>query len=163
MQTVSIGAIVVHDWRLQLPGNENYQYRSLSDITQIVIHHSAVDHDNTALEIADYHTRVLGWPGIGYHFLVHQDGVQEYVGDVLTIRYNVARRNQNIIGICLPGNFMAKPPGRVQLEAARDLIANLQYALGWFVPVAGHRDTTAPGFETSCPGNTYPKWQSSLK
>lgn len=135
---------------------------SWGDIRYLVVHHSGVSLDSTAASIARYHSQTLGWPGIGYHYLVHQDGAIEYVGDILEVRYNVAGRNQEVIGVCLPGDFRGQPPGEAQVEAARTLLANLQFALGWFVPILGHREMTLAGFGTSCPGDTFltgPRWK----
>lgn len=156
------------DLRGTLPGNEAYAARPLSDLgpegplKYLVVHHTGVAGDSTAKAIARYHTAGLGWPGIGYHFLVHQDGSIVYVGDILSIRYNVARRNHEVLGVCLPGDFTHRPPGPAQLRSARVLLANLQFALGWAVPIAGHREIALPGFATSCPGDTFlsgPRWK----
>jgi hypothetical protein len=153
------------DLRGRLPGRAGYRRRDLSAIRYLVIHHSGVERDSTALSIARYHSRVLGWPGIGYHFLVHQDGLIEYVGDILEVRYNVARRNHLVLGICLPGDFSRQQPAPAQLQAARLLCANLQFALGWFVPIVGHREIALPQFATSCPGSTFlegPRWKEDI-
>ncbi|MDP2726562.1 MAG: peptidoglycan recognition family protein [Dehalococcoidia bacterium] len=152
------------DLRGKLPGREDYARRELGDIRYLVVHHSGVARDSTAVPIARYHAEVLGWPGIGYHFLVHQDGTIEYVGDILEVRYNVARRNQEVVGVCLPGDFTYAigGPEEAQLKAAHDLLANLQFALGWFVPILGHREIALPAFATACPGDTFlrgPRWK----
>ena len=152
------------DLRGQLIGREDYQTRPLSDLGHngplkwLVIHHSGVDRDNSAREIASYHVNTLGWPGIGYHFLVHQGGRIDYVGDILTIRYNVARQNPHVIGICLPGDWTNLLPFGRQLTATKLLTSNLQYALGWPVAIKGHGEVALPGFGTACPGPTWPAW-----
>ncbi len=123
-----------------------------------MIHHTGVDADNSPYEIANYHVNTLGWPGIGYHFVVHQDGAIDYVGDIGTVRYNVAKRNQEVIGICLTGNFTEHWPSEAQLRGARSVI----HAMLAFVPAAvvvGHRDIAMPGYETSCPGETWSLWK----
>lgn len=153
------------DLRGKLPGREDYAWRELGAIRYLVVHHSGVAVDSLAASIATYHVDHYGWPGIGYHFLVHQDGRIEYVGDILQVRYNVARRNNEVVGVCLPGDFMSQPPSQVQSEAARALLANLQYALGWFVPILGHREVALPHFGTSCPGDAFlegPRWKDLI-
>ncbi len=159
---ITIGNLTnVVDLRGQLPGTEHYETRPLSHLGPggplkwLAVHHTGVQRDNSAREIASYHANILGWPGIGYHFLVHIGGRIDYVGDILTIRYNVARQNHHVIGICLAGDFTRQSPGLPQLEAARLLLSNLQYALGWPVPIAGHGEVALPGFGTACPGNTF--------
>jgi len=150
------------DLRGQLPGSETYQRRKLTDVRYLVIHHTAVDVDNTAEEIARYHVQQLGWPGIGYHFVVHPDGGIDYVGDIGTVRYNVAKRNQECIGICLTGDFSNHWPSEEQLRSARSVI----HAMRLFVPTAsvvGHRDIAVPGWETSCPGETWHEWRNLVE
>lgn len=117
--------------------------------------------DNTAWEIADYHVNVKGWPGIGYHFLVHQGGGLDYVGDILTARANVAKRNPECLGICLPGDYTSTIPPEPQLETTRELVIYLLYLLPW-AEVRAHREVALPGYETSCCGDTWPQWQGRL-
>ncbi len=162
----------IADLRGKLPhGAADYARRDLADLEPgaklnwLVVHHTATAGDVTAHAIARYHVANLAWPGIGYHLLVHQDGSIDYVGDILQVRYNVASLNPQVIGVCLPGDFTNRPPGRLQLEAARDLLANLQFALGWAVPIAGHREIALPGYGTSCPGDTFlkgPRWKGRI-
>lgn len=152
----------VRDLRGSLPGAEDYARRDLSAIRALVVHHTAVDGDLSALTIAAYHVRSLGWPGIGYHLLVHPNADVDYVGDIVTIRYNVAGRNHELIGVCLPGDFTHHAPGVGQLMAVRHLLANLQFALGWFIPIVGHRDIALSTSPTACPGDTWPVWKPKL-
>jgi len=158
-----IGNLEVKDIRDKLPQKGRYLRRELGQISYLVVHHSGVDVDSSAYAIAAYHVRSLGWPGIGYHFLVHWDGTTEYVGDIGQARYNVARRNQEVVGICLPGDFTHREPEAAQLEAARLLLANLQFALGWFVPIVGHKEVALPGYGTACPGDTWDNWKPALQ
>ncbi len=153
------------DLRWQLVGSESYAKRALKDIRYIVIHHSAVDVDNAALEIAEWHVLApeagLFWPGIGYHFVVHWDGSIDYVGDVATVRYNVAGRNREVLGICLPGNFMKRWPSRTQLDGTRRLVGALNVLLPW-AEVGAHKELALPGHETSCPGATWEQWRAEV-
>ena len=128
MKTLRVGNMDgVIDLRGRLSCGREYGWRALGDIRYLVVHHSGVAVDSAAEAVARYHTQVLGWPGIGYHFLVHQDGRCEYVGDVCTTRANVAGRNHEVAGVCLLGDFTRVPPGEPQLTAARRLLANLQF------------------------------------
>jgi len=145
-----------------LAGTEKYDRRALSDVRYIVLHHSGVAGDQSAATIANYHVQSNGWPGIGYHYLVHPDGLIEYVGDVLTVRYNVASRNKECIGVCLPGDFTSIPPTDQQLAAARALVRFLQGVVP-AASVVGHGDIALPGWETSCPGATWPGWRQRVE
>jgi len=163
---VNIGNLdVIIDLRGKLPGAEDYTTRQLDAIRYLVVHHTGVPHDTPAAGIARYHAEVLGWPGIGYHFVIHHGGRIEYVGDILQVRYNVSRRNHEVIGVSLTGDFTRHPPGDAQLQAAKDLLANLQLALGSFIPIAGHREIALPAFATSCPGDSFligPRWKERV-
>ncbi|MBI2906546.1 MAG: N-acetylmuramoyl-L-alanine amidase [Chloroflexi bacterium] len=152
-----IGDLEVEDLRETLKGS-GYPSRDLSAVNYLVIHHSGVDRDSSAEAIAAYHVDSLGWPGIGYHFLVHPDGRIEYVGDIATLRYNVAGRNAEVIGICLPGDFTAHPPTEAALSSARALVRALRLELGRHLPVVGHRELNP----TACPGDTWEHWRAQV-
>ncbi|MBI2864897.1 MAG: N-acetylmuramoyl-L-alanine amidase [Chloroflexi bacterium] len=158
-----IGNIEVDDLRETLAPNGAYAWRELGDIDLLIVHHSGVDVDSTADQIHAYHRDTLGWPGIGYHFLIHWDGRSEYTGDILTVRYHAGPHNRRAIGICLTGNFNQRPPAQAQLDATRDLLANLQLALGWPIPIVGHHEIAS----TACPGDTFlrkqPYWGSGVR
>ncbi len=142
-------------------GSEAYDRRQLSDIKYIVIHHSAVDADSTPLQVAGYHVQHNGWPGIGYHFQVTYDGTINYVGDLETVRYNVASRNRECVGVELNGDFTHHWPTDMQLGSARVLLAWLKGQLA-MAAVVGHKDIALPGYETSCPGDTWYAWRDKL-
>lgn len=166
--TTKIGNLEdIQDLRGQLLQRAAYPWRELGDIHYLVIHHTGVESPSTPLSIARYHVQTLDWPGIGYHFFIYRDGRIAYVGDILQLRYNVARRNPEVIGICIDGNFMGHPPTQQQIQAAHHLCANLQFALGWFVPTVGHKEIALPGYGTACPGNTWDPsqgegWRASI-
>jgi len=133
--------------------------RSLMEVRFLVVHHSGVAVDSEASAINDYHIDKNGWPGIGYHFLVHWDGRAEYVADIEEVRYNVWGRNREVIGLCLVGDWRWEMPPREALEATRELLASLLYELGREVPVVGHREVALPQAPTACPGDTWPQWK----
>jgi hypothetical protein len=160
------------DLRGELPGSDNtpagphYATRTLEQIRFIVIHHSAVDADSSAETIAAYHTQPHGplnevWPGCGYAFVVRWNGTIEYATDMLRCGYQVASRNTECLGVCLPGLWEKKVPGALQLAGASDLVEWLRNLLPW-AAVVGHRDVALPGWETECPGSTWPAWRATL-
>jgi len=152
----------VIDLRAALPHPSSYPRRERSAIKYLVIHHSGVAGDQTALQTANYHVDHNGWPGIGYQFGVHPDGRTEMYHDIEEASYNVAYKNNEVLGIILYGDFSARPPGDTQLAAAKRLCAELQYDLGWFVPIVGHRDIATPQSPTTCPGDTWATWKASV-
>jgi len=167
------GGVFVKDVRASLPratGRQEYALRAATAeaakglVERIVVHHvgGGVNRDYTAEEIAAYHAFDRGWPGIGYHFLVHPDGRIEYVGDWLTVRYHCGKLNASSLGVCLAGDFTAAAPPDRQLMRARMLIAGIRRVLGREVPALGHRDLdpAATGYpRPECPGRTWESWR----
>ena len=74
----------------RLPRKPGYRSRPRLAIRYIVVHHvgGGVNRDYTALEIARYHVDANGWPGIGYHFLVHPAGQIDQVNQLETRSYH---------------------------------------------------------------------------
>lgn len=148
--------------RGRLPGRETYQRRDISQVKYIVVHHTGVDVDNSAKEIASYHVNAEGWPGIGYHFLVHPDGTIDYVGDITTTRYNVATLNEFCIGICVVGDFTLRQPTPKALRSTSLLVNWLRADPVPQAIVVGHRDVAVEGWRTACPGDTWLTWRNKL-
>jgi len=140
-----------------LPGANNWQKRVLEEIKYIVIHHSAAARDSSPQEIANYHVTSLGWPGIGYTYVVSQTGQIYRTGDLTEVRYNVAGRNRECVGVCLPGDWTAQQPPLAQIAGAVKVVGYLKARLPW-ARVVGHRDIALPEYATSCPGDTWPDW-----
>ena len=140
--------------------------RDLSAIKYLAIHHSATPDDQTPSDIADFHINTNGWGGIGYHFLISKAGEIFYVGDISTARANVANLNEQVIGICLIGNFTSgNTPGKKQLESTGKLceyLINLpeMEALNSLECVLGHKEL--PGQVTICPGDNWDVWKKEI-
>ena len=151
----------MRDLRGQLPTRGEYGRRTLADIEYIVIHHTAKEVDSTAEAIARYHVDGLGWSGIGYAWLVHQDGAIDRCQDYVTVSYHVAGRNRECLGVCLTGDWSEREPPETQIEAARWLVEHIRDAIGWR-PILGHAEVALPGYDTDCPGGTWPQWQGRV-
>ena len=132
----------------KLPKHEHFSYgkRSLSEITQIIIHHSAGS--LTAEETARYHVEDRGWPGIGYHFIITPGGFVQMTNALDTISYHCKGENTKSIGICLQGNFEQSVPFVSQIDALSELVRMLKELINPGLKVYGHRDKRA----TLCPG-----------
>lgn len=157
------------DLRDSIPGDSyNFSWtRPLSLVNYLAIHHTAAPDTQTPEQIANFHINSNGWGGIGYHFLIAKDGTVYYVGDISTARANVANLNDQVIGICLIGNFTSgRVPTSEQLDSAHKLCdffigsyPDLSNVTGWD-DVKGHKEL--PGQATTCPGDNWPSWRPAI-
>ncbi len=160
--TIGNGYQVI-DRRSDLLRSGAYPRRDLGLVKWIAIHHSGTPGDCSAESIARYHVQTNGWPGAGYHLLVHPDGRTEMMNDLDRACFNVAYRNAETIGVCLAGDFSQAPPPAAQLAATKRLVAELQFALGWFCPAVGHGEIADPRSPSACPGATWPQWKAAVQ
>jgi hypothetical protein len=136
---------------------KRYQTRERSQIDKLVIHHSAGPPGVGASPIARYHVDHNGWPGIGYHYFVYDDGRIEQTQALETVAYHAGEANPSSIGICLAGDFTDQPPPDAQLLATGQLAAWLLDDLN--LPpeaIKPHKQLRA----TECPGE---QWDSGAK
>lgn len=118
---------------------------------RIIIHHSASP-DVSADAIHDWHLQ-QGWSGIGYHFVIRQNGNIEAGRPVNMIgAHSGPEGNVDSIGICLTGNFMESPPPNEQLQSMVQLIACLREVYKIDLEVMRHQDVAV----TQCPGALFP-------
>jgi len=145
------------DYRQQIWGN-SFTWSWERPITQVkyaAIHHSVTSKDATPDYIAELH-KARGWGGVGYHFIIPGDGKVYYVGDISTARANVANLNEQVLGICLCGDFTKELPSDAQIDSAHKLVkwmidvASIPNINGW-EDMVGHQDLQA----TQCPGSSW--------
>lgn len=114
----------------------------------IILHHSA-GHGS----VEDVHRihQSQGWPGIGYHFYVRQDGAIYRGRTEDQIGTHTAHYNARTIGVCFEGNYQTETMPEAQYNAGVEL---LQYLLDKYgqLEIKGHRDYNA----TACPGRKFP-------
>ena len=132
----------------------DYATRPLSDIAQIVLHHTATAQDTTPEAVARYHVQVNGWPGIGYHLWVDASGMVSLLNAPEAVTYHVGDANQASLGVCVPGNYWsgAKPPDTVTAATAATLQQLVPFLREWLAkdaPVVGHSDVASGSV---CPG-----------
>ncbi|RKD73626.1 N-acetyl-anhydromuramyl-L-alanine amidase AmpD [Sinobaca qinghaiensis] len=138
------------DVRGQVKRNGSFASRSWTQITGIARHHSATT-SGDAFSFANYHVNTLGWPGIGYHFVITKDGTIQWANSIDRVSYHVGNNNTPLIGICLVGNgsFTA-----AQEQSYFDLVTALRSTSGINVAVSnlrGHNEY--PGHASNvCPG-----------
>ncbi len=155
------------DLRNSLPGDAyNWSWiRQVSEVNYLAIHHSATSDTQTPQEIASYHINNNGWGGIGYHFLIGKDGNVYYVGDISTARANVANLNEQVIGICLIGNFtQGKIPTQEQIDSTHklcDFLINYPDLVNVNSWEALKTHKSLPGQSTVCPGDAE-SWMNKI-
>lgn len=157
------------DWLVSsLPTKGVYDSRPLSDVQLIVVHHSGQvgGGDCDAWTIAEYHVQHNGWPGIGYHVLVHPSGHVELVNLLSTVSYHCGLMNRSSVGVCLVGNFDLAAPSHNQTMRAHMVCEGIRRELHRpDLPIRGHGELSrvATGYApTSCPGRTWPLWKPLL-
>ena len=140
-----------------------YNTRKLSAIDTLVVHHSAVPPTVGPQRMADYHVKNLEWPGLGYHFMVGEDGIVYQGNHLKTVSYHTGNANGHCVGICFLGNFTNSVPPPEQLRAGAHLVAWLMQELDIELDnVKGHKEMLA----TQCPGKQWlegKKWKQMLR
>ena len=127
---------------------KSYSKRNLNQIDTIVVHHSATE-TGTAESYARYHVNNRDWAGIGYHFVIDQDGKINQTNELDTISYHASNWNTRSIGICLTGNYDNQILNGNNLDSLVYLIKKLKLDLKKELNIIGHRDVA----NKSCPGN----------
>ena len=139
------GALLKHE-------TDEYKTRSLDQIETLVIHHSAVAPSVGPEGIAKYHVKRLDWPGIGYHYLVGEDGTLFQGNALTTVSYHAANMNTRSAGVCFLGNFNQAVPPAAQLRSGAHLVAWLLQELDLSrETVKGHKEYMG----TVCPGKQW--------
>jgi len=140
-----------------LPTNMTFGPMSQRRSTRrIIVHHSASP-DVSAATIHGWHI-AQGWSGIGYHFVIRQNGNIEAGRPVDMIgAHSGSQGNGDSVGICLAGNFMEKTPTDQQLQSLIQLVAYLRELYKSSLEVMRHKDVAA----TACPGDLFP-WPENI-
>jgi peptidoglycan hydrolase-like protein with peptidoglycan-binding domain len=112
--------------------SRSYRRRARSAIRNIAIHHSATT-SGSAEAFARYHVNELGWPGIGYHYVVDRDGSISRCHDLEVVSYHVGNSNSHAVGICMVGDFRNQSLPDVQRRATLNLTRYLMDELN--IPV----------------------------
>jgi len=137
-----------------------YKRRNKSDISIIAIHHSLTK-TGTPEAFARYHVETNGWPGIGYHYTIQQDGTIYICNDIETISYHVGNSNKASIGICLVGDFRTEKPTEAQYQACLELVRTLQQAYPK-TQIKGHSEL--PGYASKqCPVINMDQFRKDVK
>ncbi|GAE24708.1 hypothetical protein JCM9140_656 [Halalkalibacter wakoensis JCM 9140] len=142
--------------------SRSYRRRSRSAIRNIAIHHSATT-SGSAEAFARYHVNELGWPGIGYHYVVSRDGSISRCHDLEVVSYHVGNSNAHAVGICMVGDFRTQSLPDAQRQATLDLTRYLMRQLN--IPIDsvwGHIEF--PGYSWKpCPSISMQNFRNWLR
>jgi len=156
------------------PQNENESSRSLTNVTHLIIHHSAantVSNDYAAVVRTywDWHVNGNGWDDIGYNWLVDPNGVL-YKGrawksdtEENILGAHNSGKNSGTSGICFIGNYVSDIPNEIGLNKVADIAAFLcdKYEIdpsgkSYHAAIGKENDNITghgqSGGGTSCPG-----------
>lgn len=130
--------------------------RRRSDITRIVIHHTAGS-DNSTRQSIENHWRTLGWWNGGYHEMIHANGDVELCYNPEVQTNGVANHNQNTYHIAFVGHTTPTAAQRASLIARSH---HWMRELGLpYTSVLGHGEI-APSF---CPGMSMSNFRSEIR
>lgn len=114
----------------------------------LVVHHAA---GNGTVEAIHNGHLSKGWAGIGYHYYVRKDGSVYRGRPEWAVGGHTSGHNWHSLGICFEGNFENETMSLAQLEAGRELIADILSR--WRkLSVKRHKDLG----NTLCPGKNFP-------
>lgn len=143
------------DMRGKLRSKGFYEDYGVSSKTHIIIHHSLTK-TGSAEAYARHHVDVNGWPGIGYQFVIEQDGTIKQCQNISANSYHVGDHNKYCVGICLTGDFRTQEPTAAQKRSLCWLVSYLQKTYPQLKTVKGHSDLK--GYEwKDCPCFDYSK------
>lgn len=112
--------------RLARHKTKKYRRRQIEDITHIALHHSLTDDipgGEDVFAFARYHVNDLGWPGIGYTYVIDADGIIYKTAPSTVVTYHVGRHNYRALGVCMVGDFRTYDPTEKQYKAVMDLLS----------------------------------------
>lgn len=150
------------DLTLTLPRHPGkpYHRRDVERLQWVVWHHTAgTDNPSTPdfepeiippEAIARYHITTNGWSGIGYHFLIYQDGTIYKVRPIGVIGACVGGSNTGSVCIAFVGNYELRPPAAIMLASGIWLTTTLLAVYPTLLGVRGHGEM--PAQATACPG-----------
>lgn len=130
-------------------------------IHTIVVHHSGTPASWTWETVWRFHTEARGWDDGGYHYLVEAEG-RVRLGRHPDIQgAHVKDHNEGTLGVCVVGDFSARPVPGLQWGAAVSLVTDLLRQYGLQVSdVKGHRELASG---TVCPGYSPQEFRAAVR
>ena len=99
--------------------------------------------------------------GFGYHYIVFPSGRAYKCGEGQ--RAHVAKRNHELRGIAMSGNFVSQQPTEAAYNGLREILLKERETYYKGYEIRGHREWALPGEGTECPGSIVPKdWKAFM-
>lgn len=136
----------------RLPNKRAYRDRDLSQIEQIVIHHTAGTESETPDSVNEYHINSRGWPRISYHYFVKGKNEVYQTNELKKHTFQVkGGNNYKSLSIVVAGNKSKTEVTESEYIGIVAAILDIYEKLGRKIPVIGHQDAQSEG--TACPGS----------
>ncbi|CAM4096967.1 peptidoglycan recognition protein family protein [Paenibacillus alkaliterrae] len=133
----------------QLPNHPTkvYQKRDLSQVTRLIVHHTASE--APLINQAKYHVNGRNWPRIGYHFVIHNGAIYQ-TNYLDTESYHTSGNNRTGIGVAILGDLTKRSITKHERELITALLASLRTVIP-DAEIKGHNEC---GVKTRCPATS---------
>lgn len=174
---MKIGRIDVADIRhFWTPEGPAGRPAPLDNMIGIAIHHDAVlmpagdldysgstlDEDLERIDIIHRHSQSREWGHFPYHLVATPHGRLFYTSDLDVMGAHVARRNHELKGLCILGDFTDDTPTPAALCAAGAGVTAILQARGNILPPRPHLEWALQGYATLCPGDNWPAYFQTM-
>ena len=147
---------------------KTYAFRDTSSIDRIVVHQTAGEDEGkfTAYNIANDHVNNNDWAGIGYHYLITNDGKIYQTNPDNKISYHASGYNTRSIGVAITGNHTIGDDNydiidEKKYKALVYLLAKLSNKYNISTSeIIGHNETGSP---KSCPNLNMDQLRADVK
>ncbi|WP_208560620.1 peptidoglycan recognition protein family protein [Marinilactibacillus kalidii] len=143
------------DYRNQVAKHPTKRFPVLpmSGKTMIAIHHSLTkigQSGSNALGYSRYHVNTLGWPGIGYSYVIEPDGTIKFCNPINWRTYHVGNSNNQAIGIVLSGDFRTDKVTEAQKVSLRLLVDRIKKDQKQVKTVKSHHEFPGYSWKACC-------------
>lgn len=140
-----------------LPRRGAYRRRPLAGLRWVVLHHTATSPDVSPEALARMHL-ARGWAGLGYHYLVYENGRIVKARPVTATPACVRGANAESVCVALVGAYHSRRPSEATVLLAGQLVEDL--AETYRLVIVTHRALAA----TICPGDgAVAAWQDHAR
>jgi len=148
--------------------SKTYAFRNTSSIDRIVVHQTdgADNGEFTAYNVANYHVNDNDWAGIGYHYLITNDGAIYQTNSDDLVSYHASGWNSRSIGVAITGDHTLGNDNydiidKKKYNALVYLLAKLSNEYNISAnEIIGHNETGSP---KSCPNLNMEQLRSDVK